>query len=354
MLGRSLARLLLLTASLGVAPALAAEVSTKDSGHAQNPQWSPDGQWLAFEINNMSNTVELFLVQVNGGQPGDPAQLKIPGASSSFGGGSVASTPVWASNPNLMVIFEGTNAGGVMRLYYAAPGAGAPNELITASQMQGNLAAPAMAPDGSRFAFVADATGMGDIYVWDIASGEINNIFPSNVTESNPSFSPDGKKLVFSRKNKGNEDLFTWTGSSTTPPLLGGAGDQTRPRWAGDQVVYFTGERGEGHWDIAVSSGPGERTVIARDVRLPARSAPALAPDSGAVAYTMADPDKGGSVFVTRLDGSGTKEIPTGLVACGEPSLVSVNGRTLLAFTALPAEGSDWRRLHIIDVTGKI
>jgi hypothetical protein len=47
-------------------------------------------------------------------------------------------------------------------------------------------------------------------------------------------------------------------------------------------------------------------------------------------------------------------EVQTGLVAVGEPSLVNVNGRLFLAFTALPSEGADWRQLHVIDITGKV
>ena len=70
--------------------------------------------------------------------------------------------------------------------------------------------------------------------------------------------------------------------------------------------------------------------------------------------WVSSEPSKAGSIMVSRLDGSGTKEIDTGLVACGEPSLTEVGGKFFLAFTALPPEGSDWRRLHVIDVTGRL
>lgn len=355
MLRRSFAKLLLFSAALAMPLAQAAEIPTKDGGHVQNPQWSPDGQWLAFETNNMANTVELWLVKFNGGAAGTPAQLKIPGSSSSFGtGGYVAASPVWATKPSLMVIFEGSNPGGQMRLYYATPGAAAPNELITAQQQPGNLGAPAISSNGKRFAFISDATGKGDLYVWEVDSGQMRLTFATDVSENNPTWNSNGDVVVFSRKNMGNEDLYTWTGGSVTPPLKGGAGDQTRPRFAGDKVVYFTAERGEGHWDIATTDLQGNRTIIAQDVRLPARAGPALTPDGGAVVYTSSIPEKGDVVLITRVDGSKTTEIPTGLIACGEPAVVSAGGRTWLAFTALPAEGADWRSLHVIDVTGKL
>jgi hypothetical protein len=143
--------------------------------------------------------------------------------------------------------------------------------------------------------------------------------------------------------------------------IRGGNGDQTRPMWAGEQIVYFTNERGESHWDIAVTDKAGaQRTIIAREVRLPMRAGPALTPDGRSVAYTLSDPEQADRLMVTTLDGAATAQIPTGLVACGEPDLVTVAGRTWVAFTALPSavtdpnSATDWRQLHFLDVTGKL
>ena len=96
------------------------------------------------------------------------------------------------------------------------------------------------------------------------------------------------------------------------------------------------------------------RKVVARDVRLPARSAPSLSPDGQWVAYGSSEPDKSGQIYLSRVDGSKTVAIETPHVAVGEPSLVkNASGRTLLAYTGLPSKGSNWRQLHIEDVTGK-
>ncbi len=336
--------------------AQAVEVSTADDGHVQNAQFSEDGKWLAFEMNNLSNTVELWLTRVNGSVPGQPRQIKIPGTSSAFGaGGNFAGSPVWAGAPSIMVIFEGSNPGGTMRLYYASPESGAPNEFISVSQVKGNLSSPAISKTGQHFAFVSDATGRGDVYVWDLAAGDPQVTFTTHESEHAPAFTAQGPNVVFSRKNNGTEDLFRWDGGNTTPPLKGGNGDQTRPVVAGDKVVYFTSERGDGTWDIAVVPlAGGKRTIIARDVRLPARAAPALTPDGRSVAYVSADNEKSGAVRFVQLDGSNDRSVETGLWACGEPELVNSGGKLLLAFTALPNAGADWRRLHVIDITGKL
>jgi Tol biopolymer transport system component len=340
---------------LGGAPALAVEVPTADNGHAQNPVWSSGGDYLAFEINNMDTTVELWMVPIEGGQPGAPKQLQIPGAGGTFGGGSVAVAPVWFGDQEEMVIFEGVVAGGDSRLYYSYTTRGTPQEFPYTSTLTGNLTFPAVSKDFKRLAVVSDMTGAGDVYVWDSGTGKIAPIFESSSPEHFPAFAPDHKSLVFSRKHNSTEDLFLWSGGTTTPPLLGGDGDQTRPIWTGDKILYFTSERGDKQWDIVASgtTAGSPRTVLAQGVRLPIRAAPAVTPDGKAVAYVSDDPAASGSIRIARLDGSNTAEIPTGLVACGEPSFVQSGGRTWMAFTALPSAGSDWRRLHIIDVTGK-
>jgi len=336
----------------GTANAL--EVQTGDNGHVQNPVFSPDGKWLAFEINNLANTVELWIAKHSGGGATGARQLKIPGASSSFGGGGgFAAAPEWLP-PSQMLFFEGANPGGNLRIYYAAPSGGAPNEFIPSNTLQGNLTSPTIAEDGSQFAFVSDSTGKGDIYLWNLSGGGApSTVSPSSSSENFPAFNATGNKMAFSRKKDGTEDVFYWS-QAGDGVLKGGAGDQTRPVWAGDDVVYFSSERGTGTWDIAIaSSGGGNRRVLARDVKLPSRATPALTPDKSGVVWVSSDPAKADRVMVTGLDGAGTKEISTGLVAVAEPCVVASNGRVFMAFTALPAEGADWRRLQVVDVTGK-
>ena len=333
-------------------------VVVQSDGHAQNPTWSNDGEWLAFEVNNLSNSVELWISDVNAGHVQDSKQVRIPGASRSFGGGgssSVVSSTSWTSVPSTMAFFEGSNAGGLLRLYYALPGSASPNELISMDSVSGNITAPSVSGNGERFAFTSDITGNGDIYVWDLAGGGAPVVASAtSASENLPIFDEQGERLVFSRNGDG-EDVYWWDRQDNSGLIAGGAGDQTRPVWIGNQVAYFSSARGEGHWDILVSGATGGRsTTIARDVRLPVRARPAGTPDGTAVAWASADPDASGVIMVSKIDGSGSVSIETGLVACAEPSLVAAGGRIWLAFTALPAEGADWRKLHIIDVTNQL
>ena len=120
-------------------------------------------------------------------------------------------------------------------------------------------------------------------------------------------------------------------------------------------MVFFSNERGDDHWDIALSNGPGNKQTLARDVRLPIRSVPALSPDGQWVAYGTATPEDSSIIYMTRVDNANqTITIETGLVAAGEPALIEAGGRVMLAFTALPSAGADWRQLHIMDITNQL
>lgn len=332
--------------------AQAAEIGTTGQGHASNPVWSKDGQWLAFELNTFGGQIDLYVVKVqNGNAVGSPQKVALPGSSSAFsGGGSIAVAPTW--HPQGRLIFEGSNKGGSNRLFDWAPGGQGATELLSSAQIAGDLSWPTIRGDGKAVAFVSDASGLGDIYVWDRGTNAVEQALTSPFTESSPRYG-SGADMAYSRKNRGSEDLFLLQGGASVP-LIGGNGDQSRPVWAGTSVLFFSNERGDEHWDLVASAGAGAKNTVARDVRLPDRAAPAVTPDGQWVAYGMADPEKGHVIAFTRIDGSRTVEIDTGLVACGDPSVVEAGGRWFMAFTALPSAGSDWRGLHVVDITGKL
>ena len=347
-------RSVVLAAVLAGTDARAATVEVGAAGHAYNPTWSPDGRWLAFELDPYEGSVDLYVVAVDGTRTtATPRRIALPGSTSAFSTqASIAASPLW--HPGGQLLFEGSNAGGAMRLYYWAPDRPQAMELLSAAKAAGDLSWPAISADGKKLAFVSDATGSGDLYVWNQAANEVALLVSSTFSEMAPRFEPSSGRIAYSRKNLGGEDLFVADASGASSPWAGGNGDQTRPVWAGSSIVYFTNERGADHWDIAIASGPKSKRIVARDVRLPLRAPPALSPDGKWVAYAVADPKRSDRIVLAAIDGSRTVEVPTDLVACGEPAIGRSGDKWVLAFTALPHEGADWRQLQLVDVTSQV
>jgi Tol biopolymer transport system component len=338
--------------------AAAGQISFDGDGHAETPTWSLDGKYLSFEVNRFAGSIDMFMVPIQGEVAAKaPMKLSLPGSGGGpygGGGGAVVVNSTW--HPDRIVVFEGSNQGGDYRLYYAQTTAGNAAEMIPTTQLSGNLTFPAVSPNGMVMGFISNSTGNGDVYTRDTVSGNVAQLTDTRETEAFPQFRKDGKALLFTRKQSGSEDVFLVNvDTEAVTTIASGAGDQTRPNFAGEHVVYFDGARGEGTWDLAVASASGgDQKILARDVRLPTRARPAVSADGQWVAYSHADPTKDNKIVLQRVDGSKTVEVSTSHKACGDPALTSSGGRVLLAYTALPDSGADWRKLHVVDVTDKM
>lgn len=339
------------------ATAFAGPVRFGGEGHAETPVWSLDGNHIAFEVNRLAGDIEMFLAKVQADVASDARPLKLPGGGSSAYGSSGSVVTNATFHPQGFVVFEASNQGGDYRLFYGSVGGGSPQEFLKTSELSGKLTFPSVSSDGSQMAFIASATGNGDVYVRASSNGEVKQLTSTPETESSPLLSADGKRVVFSKKKNGAEDIFELViGSDAVTSVASGTGDQTRPMYAdGGAVVYFDGARGEGIWDLAMVPSVGAKAVtLARDVRLPTRARPAVSPDGKWVAYAHSDPTRDDKVYISSLDGNIVKEIATGMKAAGDPAITVKGGRTMLAFTALPASGADWRSLNVVDVTDKL
>jgi Tol biopolymer transport system component len=335
--------------------ASAGEVRFSGTGHAYNPVWSPDGRYLAFEVNNYDDKSDLHVSMVNGAIAADAKKVVLPGAGGPFGGSQVVINPVW--HPTNNIIFEGSTAGGQYRLYFYQPDGSAAYEFIDNATVKGDLTFPAFDKSGDSMAFISDATGNGDIRIRDSNTSQISTVMSSSSAEMFPQFDASGSKLLFTRKHNNSEDVFeVQIATGKESPVVGGANDQTRPIYAaGGRILFFDNSRDNSQWDLATVSGAGgTKKVLAKAVRLPHRARPATSPDGRFVAVTFEDPAKSSSIALMATDGSKTVTIPTSYSACGEPSIGVQNGRTLLAYTALPTGTADYRKLFVVDITDKI
>ncbi|HEX2167067.1 MAG TPA: S41 family peptidase, partial [Longimicrobiales bacterium] len=125
---------------------------------------------------------------------------------------------------------------------------------------------PGMSPDGSQIAFVSG----GDI--WTVAStgGAARLLVAHSAHESRPLYSPDGSLLAFNSNRNGGDDVFLMDlATGDVRRLTHDSGSEDLTGWSGDsEWVYFTssGEDVSGMSDVfRVSASGGTPMAVAAD-----------------------------------------------------------------------------------------
>ncbi len=199
-------------------------------GHQLAPTFSDSGKGLFVEIAAGDRS---RVVLVRGGTATDwsPADLS-------------CQQPAASGNGTRMVAV----CDGRLRLF-AAPGRGS-----ALSPSHGEVADPALSPDGSRVAFARLSNGHWHLYELDLVGGVVRPLARGLGDERGPRYSPDGARLVFSRRVGGWDALWLRDlASGEEGRLSQSAGNDNQPTWSSDgQTVYFASDRGRGIFMPAV------------------------------------------------------------------------------------------------------
>jgi hypothetical protein len=158
--------------------------------------------------------------------------------------------------------------------------------------------APALAPDGTRVAFVSDGTGSTEIGLLDLRGRRTDRLTsnPGRV-DTEPAWSPDAKLIAYASAAAGEGfDLYvTAVDGSGKRRLVADPADERQPAWSPDgRRVVFASNR-TGTYDLwAVDSGGGSEPE--RLTQEPGDELfPAWSPDGGRIAYA------GGGLHVLEL-----------------------------------------------------
>src|SRR6266540_61480 len=100
---------------------------------------------------------------------------------------------------------------------------------------------PDISPDGKKVAFAALQGGVGDIFVLDLASGDVVNLTKDNFADSGPTWTPDGKAIVYVARVSGSEKLFRLdVATGTKTQLTFGTHDDSSAQFLDADTLVFS------------------------------------------------------------------------------------------------------------------
>ena len=165
--------------------------------------------------------------------------------------------------------------------------------LTRLADIDGTETEVAIAPDGNRYAVVAD----GDLWILDIAGGSRQQITQTSDQESFPAWAPDGKRITFNR----GMDTFAFNTDTRTEEVF--RTDAISLSWSSTSRTTFV--RNRALW-IANPGGRDERQLVETDASedIAIRN-PRFSPDSLQIAFIKSQLGLRGEVWtVDVLNGS--------------------------------------------------
>ncbi len=171
----------------------------------------------------------------------------------------------------------------------------------------------AFSPDGRSLAFTAQREGKDVLYTMDVQRRKVTRVYnklPLDVVMS-PSWSPDGKEIVFSGYDSGIHDLWIVNvASGQLRQLTNDKHAELMPQWSPDgKTIAFATDRGEGtdldvlrfaKWRIATMDLASSRIDV-----LPGQDGlnlnPMWAPDGKSIAF-ISDRSGTANIFLYELD----------------------------------------------------
>ena len=261
--------------------------------------WSPDGSMIVYSY--IGGPENLYIANADGTNARD----LVVRSERDF-------RPEWAPDGS-HIIFTSV-VDGVHVISRVDPDGSNLKALSEVSEAAGD---PDYSPDGKQLLYFTDEPLPRDLYLRDMASGDITQLTQTDdFDEMSPRFAPDGRRVVFvgSEKHEGAEsDIWTLdieTGERRNSTQTPGVGE-FHPDWSHDgaRVIYIRVENGA--FDVAIRDvETGEETIAATGNGYAVLS-PHFSTDDKAISFTRTDfAEKGeGMPSIVRVSLKDGKEV---------------------------------------------
>src|SRR3990172_3051470 len=234
------------------------------SGPALQPDWSPDGERIAFASTHSGN-LDLYLVSASGGV----LQRLTDSPARGF-------HPAWLPDgARLIFVSDTTGASALYTLDLDSRAVEPLADLPTPASW------PALSQDGRALAFSAAPTGDWDIYRVDLdvdgmpLPDTLTRLTDSPGPDISPAWGLDSTSLAFASGRAGSLDLYLLTAANSgAVAITNSPGNEWAPRWLADGRIVYHAYDGQALGVWALDPNTGKQIPIAPDMPLAAWPAP--------------------------------------------------------------------------------
>ncbi|MEZ4701669.1 MAG: winged helix-turn-helix domain-containing protein [Rhodothermales bacterium] len=309
----------------------APERLTTDHTEVTGIAWDPDGRHLLF-ASRRGGMSSLWSIATSGGTPtwvataGDNANLREPSIDRSG---------------DRLTVEQHTSYTNIWQLHRAQP----PRPLIVSTRWDSD---PAIAPDGSKLAYVSNQSGSHEIWISDADGGNAYQLTQlGGAFLGSPRWSPDGAALLFVSWERGNADIYEIDVAGGRPePVLASPADELAPSWSRDGRWIYYATNARDRWQIW--RAPIRHPAPADSTALPDSLGHAAADTAAVVTDGLAaiESDDGTALYFMKPNDTGIwRYLPE-----QDSAVVVVDG-------VLPVDSGNWNvvgnGIYYIDRTGR-
>lgn len=220
------------------------------------PQFSPDGRYLAY-VSYKSGVANVVVRSSGGGLVGGTNFNSTTSSPSISPGGQLAFSSAISND-------------GSMEIYVSNLDGSSPRRLTRTSKAV-NISPRWNPRTGREIAFISDRGGSPQVYVMDASGANQRPLISRGGHADSPSWSPDGRYIAFTYGGAGGYQVFVADVASGQLLQLTSSGRNESPTWSPDgRHIAFQSNR-TGRWEIWQMhiDGTGQRQVTRGGGKLP-------------------------------------------------------------------------------------
>ncbi|HEX5733078.1 MAG TPA: translocation protein TolB [Blastocatellia bacterium] len=220
------------------------------------PQYSPDGRYLAY-VSFKSGVPNVVVRSAEGGLVGGTSFNSTTSSPSISPSGQLAFSSAISNDGSMEIYVSNLDGSGARRL--------------TRTQRAVNISPRWNPRTGREIAFISDRGGSPQIYVMDASGANQRPLIARGGHADSPSWSPDGRYIAFTYGGAGSFQVFVADIASGQLLQLTSQGRNESPTWSPDgRHLAFQSNR-SGRWEIWQMhiDGSGQRQLTRGGGRLP-------------------------------------------------------------------------------------